>query len=424
MLGSGGSGTVYLAEDRKLGTRWAVKAVAEDAPASGAFLLRNLSHPQIVRITDRFTEDGTVYLIMDYVRGDRLDIFRNQNKRNVKTAVSLMDGILQVLMYLHAQDPPVLYRDLKPTNLIVRDGKAVFIDFDAACLEGTKAPAFGTRGFAAPELAKGEAGIRSDIYSAGKVLFYLLPEKAPRAVRKVAWKAAQEDAGLRYADAEEMRNALLLAFRKSRRGRRAALSLGVIFLSIMLCLLLSGIGRAAAGRQYASAMARCDYLTAVWLRPEDETAYLALLRKYESEGRTAEGISVVRSLLTEEKRSFPNVSRRIGMLLLSGSPEDPSFRSDPAAAEQDLLDGGEEEYAALARLLGNISYGADYSGIRQVLSDCSTQAEAEDAETALRLHVFLAGIRIAYAGDLGEDGLPSAGRAQGRAAACLQGVPR
>jgi serine/threonine protein kinase len=147
ILGSGNFSTVYLAQDRRLGGKFV--AVKEFNPASfpekdrewarqtirhEAHLRAQLaSHPNLADVTDYFEADGREYLVIEYVEGETLRrVWEQQPGRRFDTprVLSWAAQLLGALDFLHGHQPPVIYRDLKPQNIMVRpDGSLKLIDF-------------------------------------------------------------------------------------------------------------------------------------------------------------------------------------------------------------------------------------------------------------------------------------------------------
>ncbi len=191
-LGQGGEGCVYLAEDEGLRRRAAVKRLWEKESRSSeeitreAALLRDLSHPMLPVVYELLYEDGW-YLVMEYVKGISLHKYiETQGRVQEEQARLWGTELLEVLGYLHMRNTPVIYRDLKPDNIMLcRDGNLKLVDFGAAVLRSFGERQGGgmayTEGYAAPE-QRGKvphADERSDIYAFGKLLYYLVTGANP-----------------------------------------------------------------------------------------------------------------------------------------------------------------------------------------------------------------------------------------------------
>ena len=202
-IGGGGMGAVYLAKDRNLGDApRAVKEMieshiddAQHEKAIGDFkresmLLASLEHPSIPTIYDYFYDEqaGRFYLVMKYISGgDFASRLRNApgGRMDEKTVTEWAIQVADVLDYLHHQNPPIIYRDLKPANLMIdgNSGRVMLIDFGIARWvnrEEKGVTAVGTMGYAPPELFGGKAESRSDIYSLGATMFHLLTGSDPQ----------------------------------------------------------------------------------------------------------------------------------------------------------------------------------------------------------------------------------------------------
>ncbi len=152
-------------------------------------LLKQLDHPALPRVYRIFEHDSLkrVYLLMDYIQGQNLEALRQQNpdlRLPLPLVLTLLAPVVDALMYLHQQEPPVLHRNLKPANIIIPDGaqKAVLVDFGMAKLfvEGTTTGFFkGTLGYAAPEQYMGKTSPRTDIYGLAATLYALLTGTVP-----------------------------------------------------------------------------------------------------------------------------------------------------------------------------------------------------------------------------------------------------
>jgi serine/threonine protein kinase len=202
-IGGGGMGAVYLAKDRNLGDApRAVKEMVEShldpaqhEKAIGDFkreslLLTSLEHPSIPTIYDYFYDEplGRFYLVMKFISGgdlaSRLRTAPN-GRIDEKTVVDWGMQAADVLEYLHSRPKPIIYRDLKPANLMIdgNSGRVMLIDFGIARWvkqEEKGVTAVGTMGYAPPELFGGRVEPRSDVYSLGATLFHLLTGADPQ----------------------------------------------------------------------------------------------------------------------------------------------------------------------------------------------------------------------------------------------------
>jgi serine/threonine protein kinase len=194
-LGVGGFGAVYQAEDTALGHRLvALKEMsprglkpdeareATEAFQREALLLAGLAHPSLPRIYERFEEEGRWYLVMDFIAGETLEVYLDKQGGSlpVKEALNLALQLSEVLGYLHRRQPPIIFRDLKPSNVIrAPDGQLVLVDFGIARLfkpgQSKDTIAFGSPGYAAPEqYGKAQTTPRSDVFSLGALLHQML----------------------------------------------------------------------------------------------------------------------------------------------------------------------------------------------------------------------------------------------------------
>ncbi|MDQ2920069.1 MAG: protein kinase [Acidobacteriota bacterium] len=202
-IGGGGMGAVYLAKDRNLGDApRAVKEMVEahldpglHEKAIGDFkreslLLTSLEHPSIPTIFDYFYDEalGRFYLVMKFISGgDLASRLRNApgGKIDEKTVADWGMQTADVLEYLHSRPKPIIYRDLKPANLMIdgNTGRIMVIDFGIARWvkqEEKGVTAVGTMGYAPPELFGGRVEPRSDVYSLGATMFHLLTGSDPQ----------------------------------------------------------------------------------------------------------------------------------------------------------------------------------------------------------------------------------------------------
>ena len=197
-IGMGGMSTVYLAMDQHLNKQWAVKEIrlrADDRESrviiqsliAEANLMKKLDHPALPRIVDIIDSRDTIYVIMDYIEGEPLSrILEREGPQPEEDVLEWARQLCDVLSYLHTRKPPVIYRDMKPGNIMIRpDGNIRLIDFGIAreYKEGKTSDtvALGTKGYAAPEQfgGQGQTDARTDIYSLGVTLYQALTGQTP-----------------------------------------------------------------------------------------------------------------------------------------------------------------------------------------------------------------------------------------------------
>lgn len=196
-IGEGGMGSVYFAEDRGNDNKPCVvkqiktesKNLAEQAEMVKIFMreiefLTKLSHRGIVKYLDEhFSEDG-MFLVMEHVPGENLDkVVRQEGPLSSETVVRIALQCCDVLEYLHSFEPAIIYRDLKPSNLMLRpDGLVVFVDFGIARDFEPKGPVTRvvTSGYSPPEQYFGKPEPRGDLYSLGATMHHLLTGQRPK----------------------------------------------------------------------------------------------------------------------------------------------------------------------------------------------------------------------------------------------------
>lgn len=197
-IGRGGMSTVYLAMDNRLNKTWTVKEIRNtnstrkdqfiiQSLVVEANLMKRLDHPAIPRIVDIIDTGSTLYVIMDYIEGVSLEeIIRNDGPQQEDSVIDWCKQVCEALLYLHNQKPPIIYRDVKPANIILKpDGIIKIIDFGIAREFkqdwNSDTTVLGTKGYAPPEQYVGQTDQRSDIYALGMTMHYLLTGVEPRA---------------------------------------------------------------------------------------------------------------------------------------------------------------------------------------------------------------------------------------------------
>ena len=282
VLGRGGMGVVYLARDPDLGRDVAVKvvdpqrfALSEDAARRFAHegrVLAQVAHPNIVAVFDSGTCDGQPFLVMEHVQGGNLDKGRARVRAGGPRAVAgLVEKVARAVHFAHAQDPPVLHRDLKPGNiLLAADGEPKVADFGLAKLLEPDPPgevvaspsadttevrsqvtvAAGTPAYMAPEqgsVIRARVSAATDVWALGVILHELLTGERPtpglrpnpdavakavpgrlgRRLAAVAARCLRESPAERFQTADDLADALAEATRP-RWPKRLVILVGVL----------------------------------------------------------------------------------------------------------------------------------------------------------------------------------------------------
>lgn len=358
LIGGGGTSRVFLAADLRLSNKqWAIKEVdrhatdpagrpIEQCLASEAYLLSRLGHPGIVDIVDFEKTEDYVYVVMDHVEGQSLDkVVREQGPQSEEDVQRWMLQICDAVGYLHRQNPPVIYRDMKPNNIMLHpDGYVKLVDLGVAREYKDEARkdtiAFGTTGYAAPEqYGKAQTDARTDIYGLGATMWHLLGGEAPPVefplpnVREknervgegfadvIIPQCTQLERDARYQTCEELAadleiyQELTREYRTKQKNKVLAFAalgvLAVIFLVLGFAML--GAREASLSQDYEAhyqnaelqmrtnaEAAEQEYIEAISYRPDAVDAYLGLVYCYEAD----------QGFTPEEKQQFDSVYRQ------------------------------------------------------------------------------------------------------------------
>lgn len=268
-IGRGGMSTVYLAINEKANKPWAVKEVRKNGISNRELvkqslmveinLLKKLKHKGLPSIVDIIDQQDNYLIVMDYIEGITLEnIMQEEGVQSQEKVVDWAIQLCDVLQYLHTRKPAIIYRDMKPSNIMLRsDGSVVLIDFGTARefkerhVEDTTC--LGTQGYAAPEQfgGMGQTDERTDIYSLGATMYRLVtghnPSEPPYEMYPIThWnprlstglegiiaKCTSKDPKSRYQSVQEVRYALehyrdldLDSIRRYRRNLRILLAAG------------------------------------------------------------------------------------------------------------------------------------------------------------------------------------------------------
>ena len=338
-IGKGGMSIVYLAMDKRLNKQWAVKEIRKtdsgknnevvvNSLLAEANLMKRLDHPALPRIVDIIDNGQTIYVIMDYIEGESLGkILKEYGAQPQEQVLDWAKQLCDVLEYLHSQKPPIIYRDMKPDNVMLKpEGNLKVIDFGIAREYKEKNLAdttiLGTRGYAPPEQhGSRQTDVRSDIYALGMTMHHLLTGADPRnadymyapirqwnlelsgGLERIIDKCTALDPEDRYQNCSELMYALEHyeeedgAYKKKQKRKLASF---IIAASMSVVLGTAGLGAQAMGayehsRDYEQMINISDstpydekvqsYLEAIDLSGTDTRAYLKLLDAYQENGQ-------------------------------------------------------------------------------------------------------------------------------------------
>lgn len=206
-IGHGGMSVVYMAINEKANKTWAIKEVRKDgvldfeAVRQGLIvetdLLKKLRHPNLPSIIDVIENSDNFLIVMDYIEGNSLSTALEEY--GAQTQEDVIEWALQlcdVLGYLHSREPAIIYRDMKPANIMLKpDGTVMLIDFGTAreykARNIADTTCLGTIGYAAPEQfgGMGQTDARTDIYCLGATLYHLVtgcnPSEPPYEIKPI-----------------------------------------------------------------------------------------------------------------------------------------------------------------------------------------------------------------------------------------------
>lgn len=279
-IGHGGMSVVYMAINEKANKTWAVKEVRKDGKMDFNTVrqglmaeietLKKLKHPNLPSIIDVIEDDNSFIIVMDYIEGRSLDKIIEENGAQPEAyVVEWAKQLCDVFGYLHSRTPPIIYRDMKPANVMLKpDGNIMVIDFGTAKnyeIDLGETTGIGTIGYAAPEQyigsGLGRTDARTDIYCLGITMYHLLTnidpcknlisDKSIRAVNPalshgldaIIQKCTQYQPADRYQSCAELMYDLenyeiLEPLYKKKQKRK----LGVFFLTILMSVIFAASG--------------------------------------------------------------------------------------------------------------------------------------------------------------------------------------
>ena len=327
-IGRGGMSIVYLAMDKRLNKQWAIKEIKKrgggkndevivNSLIAEANLMKRLDHPALPRIVDIIDNGVTIYVIMDYIEGESLDKILNEyGAQPEETVISWSKQLCDALGFLHSQKPPIIYRDMKPANVMLKpEGNIKIIDFGIAReykeqkLKDTTV--LGTKGYAPPEQYSGQTDARSDIYALGMTMHQLLTGVDPRTesyipirqwnpelsegMEAIIDKCVEPAAENRYQNCADLLYDLehpdLITKGYKRKQRRKLISfIAAAGLSLILAITGVVLGYASThvkNTDYESLVGTADptnYYDAIEIYPERTDAYYKLIEYYRNHG--------------------------------------------------------------------------------------------------------------------------------------------
>lgn len=302
-LGKGGAGQVYRVRDLRLDKIWAAKRVQRENPGIEEKVLSRVDGSLFPRIVDMVEEEDGRYLVMDWIDGETLEQrLQKKGALSPDEAVGFTAALCDALSGLHGMEPPLLYLDCKPSNIMVdKDGKLWLIDFGSAVeLGGPGAvPIAASPGYAAPEQLRRDPGkrradVRSDVFGLGRTLYALLggldpgqppyglcplrecSPGVPETLAGIVEKCTRPEPDRRYQTVSAVRDALeaYRAGKKKNRLRGPVLSAGTWLLSALTLwrgwlfyeMLPVGRGQYAAALLMFGSVLLCGSLAALWQR--------------------------------------------------------------------------------------------------------------------------------------------------------------
>lgn len=437
-VGRGGMSIVYLARDKRLNKQWAVKEIKNDGKKSAktllkglereANILKNVDHPVLPRIVDIINQDGTIYVVMDYIEGDTIqDRLKKEGAQPQELVVEWGLQLASALDYLHNMNPPVIYRDMKPSNVMIKpEGGVKLIDFGTAkeyeIENNADTTALGTRGYAAPEQFGDSKGrgiyntdARTDIYNLGATLYHIVTGKNPceppyeikpirewnptlsSGLEKIILKCTQADPNDRYQNCTELMyalehyNELDDSYRKKNKKKLAAF-IATATLTVAAGI-TAGIGHSGmqkiklnnynhyveTGMSYCREQdyvaATAEFKKAIELDGSEEKAYEQYIQAYidatnkaeaagvESDLNLDDALTLVSNRISSKHDGVEKNSAVLYKLALTYFEEERAYSE--AAKYFGMIDEDDEQYGKLAKF---------YKSIAELRSDSTSDA--------------------------------------------------
>ncbi len=446
-VGQGGMSVVYMAINEKANKTWAVKEVRKDgvldfeAVKQGLVaetdILKKLDHPNLPSIIDVIDTADSFIIIMDYIQGNPLSrALEEYGAQPQEYVIEWAKQLCDVLGYLHTRQPPIIYRDMKPANIMLKpDGNITLIDFGTAREFKEKNLAdttcLGTVGYAAPEQfgGMGQTDARTDIYCLGATLYHLVtgcnPSEPPYEIKpirqinpslsggleRIIQKCTQRNPADRYQSAAELMYALDHyeeiddQYRKKQKKKLAGfitmLALSAVFVAggVTFNLLASKKATDTYQNKLYEAAKSADYDTKVNLYEEciavpgkegTKDAYLGLIQTFKEDDyafsveEAKQLVKLVKNnkdALMEDPANYTEICFETGKLFWYyydyGDGNDNQLTRAKSAIEwfQDVINNAPEgyEHLGMARVYANI--GIFYRDITTDITEASDKGK-------------------------------------------------
>ena len=469
-IGQGGMSVVYLAMNEKANKQWAIKEMRKEKNKNYEImkqslitetnLLKELKHPYLPSIADIIENDDTIIIVMDYVEGRPLsDILSEEGVIEEDKVADYAIQLCDVLDYLHSQNPPIIYRDLKPANIMLRpDGKITLIDFGTARKYNydsvSDTTCLGTIGYAAPEQFAGETlrqtDARTDIYNLGATMYHLLTgvnpseppyelypirrwdERLSNGLEKIILRATRKDPDKRFNDCKEMSYALqhfrdlddsYIATQK-KKIYLFAVSLILSFTFFSMAIVVNGMEKREISKVYNNYLSEAAlkiasagsenvvdsdilklFRDAINISPNSTEAYIRMLDYYCDLGQTRNGLMAISAMIASGTGDLGNnddLMMRMGQIYFLGNSKDTEFDIDYGTAARyfDKVNIKKypqaKYYSSLARSLSEI--GTDWNIIVKDMKNVDEYLNTEvNEEEKAEIYITLSKIYRANA---------------------------
>ena len=448
-IGRGGMSIVYMALNEKANKTWAIKEVRKDSVMDFELvkqglivetdLLKKLSHPNLPSIVDVIEDEETFLIVMDYIEGNPLsEVLQEYGAQPWTNVVEWGMQLCDVLGYLHTRKPPIIYRDMKPSNIMLKpDGNIVLFDFgiarefkeknlaDTTCL--------GTVGYAAPEQFgnMGQTDPRTDIYGLGATLYHLVTgmnpseppyemkpireinPSLPEGLESVILKCTQRNPNDRYQSAAELEywldpekiiNSVVTERKKQKRKLGAFIAAGALAVAFGIGgFVFNGMAASKASETYVKLIEEASHssddaqkidLYAQSIEVPDQggnpEAYLGLIQAYKNDSSfSLEEAKQLERLITNHKdeltrspEDYTNICFETGKLFwyyYSYGNSDNQITKAKSAVEwfEELQQYASPDYENLGMAKVYTNVGKFYRDITTAITEASDRGKYE-----------------------------------------------